>query len=202
MKIDFNTVAEVAYKILLDHANGEMIEYADEDNPRRIVLGQDDLIPGFEEGLKGKTTGPFSFSVRQDKAFGSYDSTLVTDVPKQAFLDDGVIREDLLFTGNRVNMLDHHHNKVTGTILEIGEEKVRMDFNHPLAGKDLFVTGEVLSVREATADELTPDEGCGCGSGCGCQSHETRETEEEAYCETCGNPADKMGQGYGNCQCG
>ena len=103
MKIDFNTVAEVAYKILLDHANGEMIEYADEDNPRRIVLGQDDLIPGFEEGLRGKTTGPFSFPVRQDKAFGAYDSALVTDVPKQAFLDDGVIREDLLFTGNRVN---------------------------------------------------------------------------------------------------
>ena len=201
MTIDINTVQEVAYKILLNNENGEMVEYADEDHPRTVFLAQDDLIPGFEKGLKGRGTGPFSFFIGQQEAFGPRYENLVMPVPKSAFSDGEKIREDLLFTGNRINMRDNNNRPVTGTVVEVQEESVVMDFNHPLAGKDLFVTGQVLSIRQALESDvvMAPDEGCGCGSGCGCKDEAT---EEEAVCETCGNPADKMGQGYGNCQCG
>ncbi len=199
MQKNKNTILEVAYKVLLDDANGEMIEYADEDNPLRVVLGQNDLIPGFEEGLRNRSAGPFSFVIEQEKAFGPRYEALVTEVPKTAFEENGKIRDDLLFTGNRINMLDNRKRKVQGTVLQINETDVLMDFNHPLAGKTLVVTGEILSVRQTAKKEADPAEGCGCGSGCGCSQEKE---EEEEFCETCGNPAEKMGQGYGNCQCG
>lgn len=199
MKIDTNTVAEVAYKILLEGPEGKLIEYADEDYPRQIMIGRDDLITGFEEGLKGKTTGSFSFSIDQNKAFGPRHDALMTEVPKQAFTDEGKIRKDLLFVGNKINMLDNQGHKLTGYVIEVKEDTVLMDFNHPLAGKNLFVIGEVLSVREVSETDMTHEDVCGCGSECDCQ---TEAVVEEESCEVCGNPAEKMGQGYGDCQCG
>ncbi len=198
MSKDKNTVMEIAYKILLDNENGEMVEYADKENPLRVVLGKDNLIPGFEEELKGRDVGPFSFVIDEENAFGPRYDELVTEVPKTAFTENGKIREDLLFIGNQIPMLDNRKRKVQGTVVQVNVNDVVMDFNHPLAGKRLLINGEILSVDEVDAMELESSGGCGCGSGCGCSS----EKEELEYCETCGNPADKMGQGYGNCQCG
>jgi FKBP-type peptidyl-prolyl cis-trans isomerase SlyD len=50
-------------------------------------------------------------------------------------------------------MQDQHGNPLEGLVLEIGEDTVKMDFNHPLAGKHLHFSGEVLDVREASAEE-------------------------------------------------
>ncbi len=196
-----HTVMEVAYKILLNDMHGELIEYADEDNPLQVVLGKNDLIPGFEEGLKGRGAGPFSFVIDQDKAFGPRHEELVTQVSKKVFEENDELREDLLYVGNRIPMIDNRQRKVVGTVLQIRGDEVVMDFNHPLAGKTLVATGEILSIRQTSGNQPVPAEDCGCGSGCGC-SAETEIKEEEEFCETCGNPSDKMGQGLGACQCG
>jgi len=68
-----------------------------------------------------------------------------------------------------------------------------MDFNHPLAGENLFFKGEILEVREATDDEIaaTLGGGCGCGSGsCGCDDEEGC---ADGSCST---------EGKGGCGCG
>jgi FKBP-type peptidyl-prolyl cis-trans isomerase SlyD len=51
-------------------------------------------------------------------------------------------------------MMDSQGNRLTGVVLDIGEEQIKMDFNHPLAGNDLHFKGQVLQIREATEDEL------------------------------------------------
>ena len=51
-------------------------------------------------------------------------------------------------------MQDNRGNQLQGTIVEIGNDTVKMDFNHQLAGKILNFTGEIIDVREATEDEL------------------------------------------------
>jgi len=51
-------------------------------------------------------------------------------------------------------MMDQEGNKLPGRIMEINEEDVLMDFNHPLAGKELHFTGEITDVRMATSEEL------------------------------------------------
>jgi FKBP-type peptidyl-prolyl cis-trans isomerase SlyD len=66
-------------------------------------------------------------------------------------------------------MTDSDGNPLTGIINEITDTYVRMDFNHPMAGLDLFFTGKIVEVREATDNELAATmHSC---SGCGTEEH-------------------------------
>ena len=67
---------------------------------------------------------------------------------------------------NLLPMLDEEGNEYSGVIIEIGEDHVTLDFNHPLAGEDLFFAGKVLSVRVASEEELAQI--LSGGGGCGC----------------------------------
>lgn len=58
-----------------------------------------------------------------------------------------------------------------------------MDFNHPLAGEGLYVSGTVLNVREMTPSDLEPKSG-GCGSGCGCSSEGAEDQSGAGCCST------------------
>jgi len=216
MKIDNNTVVALAYKIHTDSPDGMLIEFADELSPRSLIFGFDRTIPGFEKKLIGLETGAsFDFKLEEAEAFGAYREDRIVHVPKSAFVVDGRLRDDLLVINNEISMMDNQGNPVMGIVRELREEEVVMDFNHALAGKSLFVTGKVISIRPATQEDLNPT--AGCGSGCGCSSgakeesssccstgsenhHHQHEYEED--CPTCGNPADQRGQGIGNCGCG
>jgi len=59
-----------------------------------------------------------------------------------------------LFVGNDIPMQNNEGQTLMGKVLEITDDKVKMDFNHPLAGLDLFFKGEILDVRKATAEEI------------------------------------------------
>ncbi len=230
MKISANTVATVAYKIKLDDQQGEMIEFADEQNPRSMMFGFKKMIPGFETHMDGMEAGQlFEFSLTPEEAFGVYTENLLVSVPKSAFMVNGVVKEDLLYLGNRIAMMDSQGNPLNGKVFEINDDNVRMDFNHELAGRNLYVAGTVLNVREITEADLAPKGGC--GSGCGCGSKETKaedsccgggghshggggccssdeghhhghDKEYTEDCPACGNPAELRGKGHGDCQCG
>jgi FKBP-type peptidyl-prolyl cis-trans isomerase SlyD len=94
-------------------------------------------------------------------------------------------------------MMSTSGQKLNGLVLEITDDTVKMDFNHPLAGESLFFKGNILEVREATDVEIaaTLSGGCGCGSGgcgsgdCGCED----ELCEDASCSS---------EGKGGCGCG
>jgi FKBP-type peptidyl-prolyl cis-trans isomerase SlyD len=206
MVIENNTVASMAYKIYLDSPNGEMVESVDEQSPREIILGKDHLISGFENGLLGKGIGEFSIEIDSENAFGPIFPELKVPVQKTAFMDQGTLREDLLFVNNTINMLDQNGRQLRGVIKEIGEEEVLMDFNHPFAGKNLFVSGNIFSIRSATEFDLVSHGGCGCGSGgCGCGSGHSHHDEHanccssdsqgEEGCEACGTPSKKSQDG-------
>lgn len=204
MIIDKDTVATIAYKINLNGPDGEMIEYADENSPRELVFGHGQLIPGFENNLMGKELGDFVFEIQPEQAFGPVRYELQVPVPKEAFMDGDKLRDDLLVVGNKINMLDDAGRQIKGVVLEVNESDVLMDFNHPLAGKKLHVSGNVLSIRTATEYDWAPaHSGCGCGGGsCGCGSGHSHQQEgdsccsDEEGCEACGTtPAQHEKQG-------
>ncbi|MEJ2593865.1 MAG: FKBP-type peptidyl-prolyl cis-trans isomerase [bacterium] len=211
MRIENNTVARIAYKIHAGNHDGELIEYADESNPRSMIFGHDKVIPGFETHVMGKQAGePLEFTLHPDQAFGNYRSELVIKVPKQAFMVDGKLREDLLILGNEINMMDNNGNPARGRVVQVNEGDVTMDFNHPLAGKSLFISGKVMSVRAVSEEDLQPKGGC-CGGGCGCGSGSEEHAHDHGHdhhhgeddnCQVCGNPPELQGQGIGDCRCG
>jgi FKBP-type peptidyl-prolyl cis-trans isomerase SlyD len=101
---------------------------------------------------------------------------------------DGKFDGDMIKEGNTVPMMTGNGQRLNGLVLEIGDNEVRMDFNHPLAGEHLYFKGQVVEVRQATDEEIvgTLSGGCSCSGGCDSGS--------------CGPDADGEGCGSG-CGC-
>ena len=91
---------------------------------------------------------------------------------------------------NTVPMMSSNGQRMNGLVLEVTDEIVKMDFNHPLAGEDLFFSGKVIEVREASDEEVAQILSGG-GGGCGCGSH-----DDGCSSGSCGTDS------HGGCGCG
>jgi FKBP-type peptidyl-prolyl cis-trans isomerase SlyD len=156
MQITTNKVVSLKYK-LSNAQNGEQIEETNETNPLVFLYGVGSLIPDFENNLSGKTVGdPFDFKIIASNAYGEHDPQHIAMIPANIFHDENGKFDEVMFqVGSMIPMSDNEGNHLTGKIMEVTAENVKMDFNHPLAGTDLHFTGVVLEVREATADEIS-----------------------------------------------
>lgn len=155
MQIIENTVVSLNYK-LSNHQTGEKIEETTVENPLVFLYGVQSMIPEFEQQIEGKTKGDkVSFSITAENAYGTYQEEQIAMIPANIFHnEDGKFDAEFFFIGATIPMSDNEGNNLRGTILEITEENVKMDFNHPLAGTDLLFDVEVLDVREATSEEI------------------------------------------------
>jgi len=213
MVIEEQKVGVLVYSIHVNSPEGELLEQATAVNPRTMVFGTGRLIKSFEDRLIGLSKGDqFEFILGPEESFGDYNPDMHMEIPTSAFMINGVIKEGLLTIGNTIPMMDNEGNPFNGRVIAVENNKVSMDFNHPLAGKSLYTKGEVLDVREATYEELNPaPTGCGCGtqndSCCGGggkhghhHDHHHGHSDEDD-CQVCGNPPELQGQGIGSCQC-
>jgi FKBP-type peptidyl-prolyl cis-trans isomerase SlyD len=155
MKIDQNTVVSLTYT-LTNETTGQQVEQTTNENPLVFLFGVGGLMPAFEDQLLGKTVGnTFDFSIKADEAYGQYEEGHIVNIPVGVFHDEsGQMDTDTIKVGGSVPMVDNEGNHMRGTVREVNEEHVRMDFNHPMAGQDLHFKGEITDVREATKDEL------------------------------------------------
>lgn len=155
MQIAKHTVVALHYKLQEKDAKGEMVEETFGAEPLVFLYGAGQMIPAFEEHLLGKEVGDtFAFGIPSDEAYGAVDQDAIISLPINIFEVDGQPDTEILQIGNSVPMSDDEGNQMTGTILEIKDEEVVMDFNHPMAGIDLYFTGLIESVRAATSAEL------------------------------------------------
>ena len=174
MEISKNTMVTLTYDLRVDDSNGEMVEQATQENPLQFLYGVGMMLPKFEANLLGVKQGD-SFEVKLEKAdaYGEVNPDALVDLPKHVFEVDGKVDYELIKVGNTVPMMSSNGQRLNGVVLELTDDVVKMDFNHPLAGEDLFFKGSVLEVREASEEEiaqiLNGSGGCGCGSG-GCGS--------------------------------
>lgn len=165
------------YNLKENDAQGQLIESTYESNPLEFIFGAGKMIPMFEEMLEGKDAGDkFAFSIPADQAYGELNPAAIMDLDISIFEYHGKIDYEMIKVGNSVPMRDSNGHRVDGVVMEVTDTNVKMDFNHPLAGKNLFFEGEVLSVNDVSEEELAhmhqghnhDDGGCGCGTGCGC----------------------------------
>jgi FKBP-type peptidyl-prolyl cis-trans isomerase SlyD len=88
------------------------------------------------------------------QAYGEYDEEGVNEIPKAAFNLGEVNPDEIFIEGEVLPLQDENGNPMQGLIVEVTPETVKIDFNHPMAGVNLYFTGYIESVREATAEEL------------------------------------------------
>jgi FKBP-type peptidyl-prolyl cis-trans isomerase SlyD len=178
MKIENNKKVSLIYELREGDADGRILETLDEGRPLTFVYGKGRLLPFFESNINDLNNGDsFAFTLKSDVAYGERREDMIIDVPVSVFETEGKINEDICRVGNEVPMMDTDGNPLNGVINEITETYVKMDFNHPMAGLDLFFTGRIVEVRDATDNELagtmnscsscSSDSHSGCGGNCG-----------------------------------
>lgn len=173
----------------------ELMEKATAEVPLQFIFGTGQMLEAFEENLAGMAAGSsFEFSLPSEQAYGEYDDNHVMELPRSMFEVEGKFDEEVIFPGNVIPMMDNMGNRMNASVVEVKDDVIVLDFNHPLAGETLHFKGEVIEVRDASEEELKQamgGGGCGCGSG-GCGSC----GDEEA----CGTEAGG-GCGSGSCGC-
>ena len=164
-------VVSLTYELRLDQPDSEVVESLNESNPLTFLYGGGGLLPKFEENISGLKAGDdFDFNLKAVEAYGEVNQDAIVNIPLSAFEVDGKIDPNMVKIGNRIPMQDASGNKLTGIVMEVSTENVKMDFNHPLAGNDLFFTGTITEIREATDEELTHGHAHYPGSCEGCDS--------------------------------
>ena len=173
MKIAQNAVVEFCYDLEVD---GQIVDKTTKERPLDYIHGTGGLLPKLEAHIEGMEPGDkFDITLSPADGYGEVNPDMIIDLPKSAFEVNGEVREDLLVPGNTIPMLNSMGGVIPGVVLEVSADSVKMDLNHQMAGKTLHFTGEVLTVREATENELTEGlhgefvHSCGCG---GCHGHD------------------------------
>ncbi|MCB9034335.1 MAG: peptidylprolyl isomerase [Chitinophagales bacterium] len=154
--IQKDMVVSVNYELKVDK-DGEMV-VADKSNGNPLVFlhGAGMLLPEFEQNLLGKKVGDsVSFAINPENGYGVQDEKNIVKIPIDSFKDDkGEIDTNHVKVGNVLPMMDNNGNQFQGIVCDVSDEFVVMDFNHPLAGKVLNFTVDVVDVRPATKEEL------------------------------------------------
>ncbi len=145
--ITTNKFVELTYRII-DQTNGEVIEQVEE--PLGYVQGDNTLLFNqVTKELEGKSVGDeVEILLKAVDAFGpKLDELIFTD-------DINNVPLEYRFIGAAVTMQNDKGGTKDFIVSSIEDGKLTIDGNHPLAGKDIIFYVEVLSVRDATADEI------------------------------------------------
>jgi FKBP-type peptidyl-prolyl cis-trans isomerase SlyD len=156
MNIVNNRMVSLIYELRENDQNGRIIETLNETKPLKFIYGTGRLLPAFESNVSLLKKGDlFRFTLNSELAYGDKREEMVINVPVSVFETEGKLNEDICWVGNEVPMSDSEGNPLTGIINEITDSYVRMDFNHPMAGLNLFFSGKIVDVYEATDEEIT-----------------------------------------------
>jgi FKBP-type peptidyl-prolyl cis-trans isomerase SlyD len=142
-------VVGINYVLRLD--DGTVIDQAAADDPMLYLHGHDNIIPGLENELVGMQVGDRkSVTVAPEDAYGLYDPEDVEEHPRTLFPIDMELEEDMALELRDPETDETYEAIVTA----VNAKTVTLDFNHPLADETLFFDVIIVSVREASAEEL------------------------------------------------
>lgn len=172
-----NLYISVAYKLYIFDDEDERETLHEETTRKRpfiFITGLECVLSAFENKLVEMEKGThFDFVIPTFDAYGDVDDDKILDVPRAALAPDGHFDEKVIAEGHVIPLRDEDGCLYHATVLEVKEDAVTIDLNHPLAGENLHFVGEVLENRPASSDELTMmirmlagEDGC-CGGNCG-----------------------------------
>ncbi|PHS23793.1 MAG: peptidylprolyl isomerase [Methylophaga sp.] len=147
MNVTENAVVVIDYT--LKDNDGEVIDSSEGAGPLAFLHGAGNIIPGLEEALLGKKAGDdVQASIEPKDAYGERVEDMKQEVPKELFGGIDKIEVGMQFES------ETDAGPVMVTVVEMGEEMITVDGNHPLAGVHLNFDVTIREVREASKEEL------------------------------------------------
>jgi len=141
-------VVNFEYTVHLD--NGDLLDQSKEGEPFTYLHGHSNIIPGLEEAITGMHAGESGeFVIPPAKAYGEHIEDAEEWLPRIIFPPNALLRQ-----GAAVTLEDGEGGIIMVHLKEVEDDRVLVDYNHPLAGETLHFKVKVTSVRPATPEEL------------------------------------------------
>ena len=187
----------------MEYGNEVLIEKTEENRPLTFYTGCEMALPQFEEiAIKTPAGEDFSFDLAKGEAYGDYNEENVLDLNKEVFSQGGEFDSSNVYIGATIPLQNQEGQRFIARVIDITEDKVKVDLNHPLAGKELRFKGHIIENREATDEEVKEFfeklNSHHCNGHCGCHKGEG-EGDENNQCACNGNDESN---GEGCCCCG
>jgi FKBP-type peptidyl-prolyl cis-trans isomerase SlyD len=148
MQIKENSV--VSFHYTLTGKDGQVIDSSEGNQPLTYLHGVGQIVPGLENALLGKLAGDkMDVEVSAEEGYGEHHEFMVQQVPREAFQGVDDIEPGMQFQAQTPQ------GAMTVTVTAADETTVTVDGNHPLAGQPLFFAVEIVSVRDASEEEIT-----------------------------------------------
>lgn len=193
MKKQVNQFIAVSYQLhSVENEGMTLVEEATEERPYRFISGFGLILDLFEEAIVNLRAGQeFEVELPPEQAYGHFQPEHVLDLEREVFTVNGRFDAENIYEGAVVPLQNEEGTRFMGRILDVGDKRVKVDLNHPLAGKTLNFKGKVIENREATNEEIAAMVNQMAG-GCGCGGH----SEGSCCCGGCGSSNER------GCCCG
>jgi FKBP-type peptidyl-prolyl cis-trans isomerase SlyD len=163
-----DVIVTMDYTLKVD---GGVVDKTEEAEPIQFIQGHGEIIPGLEKQLYGMSIGESkNIVVPPAEGYGETDANAYADIPRTEFPP-----QIPLETGVALQLRDQNGDVLDAYITEVRDESVRLNFNHPLAGKELHFTVTVVDLRAATPEEIEH------GHAHDAAGHEDEEDYEEEW---------------------
>jgi FKBP-type peptidyl-prolyl cis-trans isomerase SlyD len=147
MQIADNTVVTIDYTLKDD--NGNILDSSSDGN-FAYLHGANNIIPGLENALNGKSTGDeVAVKVSPAEGYGERNDTMIQTVPRDMFDSEQEIQVGMQFHAQSPD-----GNMIVVTVTDVAKDEITVDGNHPLAGVNLNFGVKVVDVRQATEEEI------------------------------------------------
>lgn len=185
MKIADKTVVQMHYTLTSDE--GKVIDSSEGREPLQYIQGAHMIVVGLEKAMVGHDVGDkFDVKVIPSEGYGEYNEEMTQEVPLDVFQGVDKVVEGMMFYAQTPA------GPMPIRVKSVSEKTAVIDANHELAGQNLNFAIEVVSVREATEEDLKPmGHHCCCGG----------EGEGDHECECGGHGNKENCDGKGGCGC-
>jgi FKBP-type peptidyl-prolyl cis-trans isomerase SlpA len=134
---------KVTLHFSLKLVNGNVIDSNFERDPATFTVGDGSLLVGFEKAIFGLQEGDReSFVIKPEEGFGQRNPNNIQEIPRTQFDEDIELSEGLM-----LSFADAQKTELPGVVQRFDDETVIVDFNHPLAGRDIVFDVAILCIE-------------------------------------------------------
>ena len=190
-----NKYISVSYQLYSIDEDGSkhLEEQTQAGNPFTFISGFGFSLDAFEQRLLTMQPGEkFDFTLTPADAFGEYFDEGVHKMKREMFTINGHFDHENIYPGAVITLMDEDEHRFMARVMEVEEDGVTIDTNHPLAGETLQFVGVVLENRNATNEEIQhmlnhlSHEGCNCDDCGGCDDHHGDDCGQHKHGDGCG----------------